>query len=523
MTASTENKKQDGGAINNAVDVIERFGGIRPMATKMSVPVTTVQGWKKRNVIPGNRRDDVLRAAASNNINIADIIEKGAANENTNDFEAAVAEATRTDEGNKMTDVKHEQAVEAGRQTIMQEEFLAKKLKASERRAVQKSALTTIILIGLAVGFAVVLLWPSQARIAAHDKRINALEGSVGAVEKEQSLLQKLLPDDWQMQWSRMQEQATDLQGKMAAMATIAQTLTDEGAGSLPQRITALEGQMQALGAPGEITALFSKLEQMQQTIEGQTQLSGAVADLGALVKEMQGEMSQFDGVLQKAQGEDDALGQTLEGVAPTDLKAAALLVALTKFRSSLNRSAPFEEDLLLLQGMTAKDDPELNAAIERLAPRAQAGVLSPEGLSQELRGMAGEIVVASLQGEDVSMKEKAMARLNEVLQVQKDGELVTGTDTQASIARAQKMLDEGNIVGAVTELQGLQGDAAQVAQPWMDKAQATMMAQKVQDMVSIKVGSSIGIDDMEAVVRTIQKLGGGTPVHPVDLGGAGR
>lgn len=71
---------------------------------------------------------------------------------------------------------------------------------------------------------------------------------------------------------------------------------------------------------------------------------------------------------------------------------------------------------------------------------------------------MAGDIVVASLKGEDVSIQEKAQARLNEIMQVEKDGELVTGTDTQATVARAQKMLDEGNIEGAIAELQGLEG-----------------------------------------------------------------
>ena len=49
--------------LENAEAIIEMFGGIRPMATKINVPVTTVQGWKKRNVIPGARREEILRVA----------------------------------------------------------------------------------------------------------------------------------------------------------------------------------------------------------------------------------------------------------------------------------------------------------------------------------------------------------------------------------------------------------------------------------------------------------------------------
>src|SRR5206468_5545525 len=53
-----------------ALPVIQRFGGIRPMAQKLGVPVSTVQGWKERGGIPANRREEVLAAAARHNIAI---------------------------------------------------------------------------------------------------------------------------------------------------------------------------------------------------------------------------------------------------------------------------------------------------------------------------------------------------------------------------------------------------------------------------------------------------------------------
>src|SRR4051812_28141954 len=51
-----------------ALPVIQRFGGIRPTAQKLGVPVSTVQGWKERGAIPANRREEVLAAAARHNI-----------------------------------------------------------------------------------------------------------------------------------------------------------------------------------------------------------------------------------------------------------------------------------------------------------------------------------------------------------------------------------------------------------------------------------------------------------------------
>ncbi len=58
---------------NAAVDrIVERFGGIRPMAHKLDTPVTTVQGWKKRGAIPLARHADLRTAAAKHRIKLDD-------------------------------------------------------------------------------------------------------------------------------------------------------------------------------------------------------------------------------------------------------------------------------------------------------------------------------------------------------------------------------------------------------------------------------------------------------------------
>ena len=56
--------------MNQAERIIARFGGIRPMAAKLGIAVTTVQGWKERGTIPQPRHADILAAAKAESITV---------------------------------------------------------------------------------------------------------------------------------------------------------------------------------------------------------------------------------------------------------------------------------------------------------------------------------------------------------------------------------------------------------------------------------------------------------------------
>lgn len=48
--------------------VFEKFGGIRPMASKLGVPSSTVKSWHVKREIPGWRYDHILLVAARHKI-----------------------------------------------------------------------------------------------------------------------------------------------------------------------------------------------------------------------------------------------------------------------------------------------------------------------------------------------------------------------------------------------------------------------------------------------------------------------
>jgi hypothetical protein len=508
---------KDGAAIENASEVIERFGGIRPMAKKIEVAVTTIQGWKKRDVIPGARRDLVVEAASRYNVDLSDILngtpgDQGIANENRQGTgahvprslpQAPAAESTappvqappviRAESPARVRDAQHDTGAEilAG---------LDQKLLEVEKRAVRKSMRVDVLVIFVvACAFAAFTAWlkpwslqqdvQNETQLTGLQDDVSTLRGDVDAIKAEQSFLSTLIPKDLDQRIAALQDQAEKTQERLGTVMQKAgeagSALIDKNAGTLQDRVETLQDTLDFDHAP-QLAALLARFQGLSGTPDGQGQLDRAIAELSALASSFDNSRGQFDMALQTARTQSTALGQTFEGVPAEDLKAAAMLLAMSQFRESLNRdNASFDEDLQLLENLVGDENAELTQALETLAPHARSGVLTPEGLSKEFRTFAGEAVVASLQGEDVSLTDRAKARLNELLKVEKDGELITGTPTQAKLSAAEKMLDAGDIEGAIGTVETLEGPAAAVTAPWLEKARVTLLAQKMQTILS--------------------------------------
>ena len=63
----------------NVEEIIAKFGGLRPMANKLDLAVSTVQGWKIRGHIPEQRHQEILKAAQAHGIAVsaADLLPPG--------------------------------------------------------------------------------------------------------------------------------------------------------------------------------------------------------------------------------------------------------------------------------------------------------------------------------------------------------------------------------------------------------------------------------------------------------------
>lgn len=528
----------------NAEEIIEKFGGIRPMATKLGIAATTVQGWKKRGIIPAARIDDIIKVASQNNIDLS-VGEKAAANKTSEskavseqpEKVASITTSAAPDQAPSQPTAKpsenisvstsspqNEEKAEASKQTAENASVPPAKPKVDVRPmstgssssashapkppprkaaapANQNSNMGAWISAG---GFAILLvvlalyLMPAQEQTEEMAERIAEMEAGIKTLEEKQTQITEDVSEKesgFGAQFEALKQQAGSLGTKFDELSTQTQKMatgmiSEDELNKWRNRLENVEGQLSGILSAEQMESITQRFQFLQETESGQEQLDEATGQLSGIVDSLDGRMDLLDEALIIARDNSTALGETFDGVPNEELKAGALLLALNQFRGALNRGeTPFEEDLQLLYSFVGEENEELRTSLDKLAPQAENGVLTVGGLSSEFRSLAGDIVVSSLKGEDVSIQERAQARLNNVLKIEKNGEPVTGTKTQKTVEKTQELLDQGNLNEALFTIQQLDGDALSAASPFIEQLEASIAAQDVQGALNSVFG----------------------------------
>lgn len=503
----SKTKKQP---IENATGIIEVFGGIRPMSAKINVAVTTIQGWKKRDAIPAARKDAILEAAKEHNLDVSGFFSDAPFVEV--EIEEISADS-KNSEASKEEDIKFDISIPdiipetvdvapvISAQRAPQSDSYTEIAIEPVRRGISKNVAITAVMVVVGLGAVIAMLLPNN-EAGVRRERLAMLEND--AVTKDsQSGFKGLVPENWSKQLNDLKEQVS--QAKQTANVVVEnmqvasqQFVKDNG---LEERVVQLQSYVSEIADDNGIYGLFTHFEGMDESETGRDYLDDSVLELSDLMGLLKGrDDSYVNEAIDMARSQSAALNQTLGNVPKNELKAAAMLLALTQVRSALNRSdEAFDDDLGLLMGMVGdgSGNDALSTSLERLAPHSKSGVLSIGGLQEEFRTVAGDVVVASLRGEDVSFSEQATARLNTILKIEKNGELVTGTKTQVNVDKAAKMLALGNIDEAIKFLnRQLNSKELAPLRPWIKKAKIASMAKKarnaIEDAIDMNIGSGL-------------------------------
>jgi len=165
---------------------------------------------------------------------------------------------------------------------------------------------------------------------------------------------------------------------------------------------------------------------------------------------------------VERLDGRITALESSQRGVAD----AATAALAVSALAEATETSRPFGQELAALQRVLPAS-PDL-AALERLSTQ---GAPTRAGLAIQFGNLAGRAASAARNpGPDADLLSRIRYALSSIVTIRHVGS-TKGSTPDAMLARAQALLDDGDVEGAVQALDPLPDTAREVLAPWFNAA----------------------------------------------------
>jgi len=472
--------------------VIARFGGIRPMANKLDIAVSTVQGWKERGHIPESRRAEIRDVAKALDIALdEDELRQatGATPAPESREESGPPDAARDSDRRPVFEGEAERIEDEAPAEAPSEAAGAEAPPEDARQphvatepdgrpgparwpAVVAGAGAGAVL-GAAAGAALWFLMPqlapgvvvpdaaSQERVARLEQQLADAQARLGETERQlqaarqgvEALEQAGSAEELRSTIEQMRSEMGALEERMAATAERLET-TDIG--QLADRVDALRQTVEALQ---------TGLERAQARIEENAGPPEAIAGLQSSVQSLQEQLAALE----------QRVARSVNATATQDRERdrnAGLLVALTQLRTRVEAGAPYHAQLSALRSVLGPEPPApWPAHLGPLAAHAGSGITNLADLRRRFPDMASAVLEASNLPADPDWLDHALAELQGVVTVRRVGPDVEGQDPGAVIARAEAALAEGDVAAAVDNVAALEGAAAEAAVPWLRDA----------------------------------------------------
>ena len=429
--------------------VIDAFGGIRPMAHKLGVPVSTVQGWKQRNAIPENRVADILAAAEAHEIDVANIVM-------SSDLAAEAAA-----DGHEPDEATSEPVSPAPETAPPPAEAPGDARQSSDRSALIVAGLALIVALAMGGWLGLRSGGESFAPAAGPD---------LARVTERLDALEAARPDGTSETLQR--QFSAEIADLRAEIDRIAEGQT--GTAGPTEELEALADEFAAVES--EFDRLQSELDQVRSEAAREAQaaadaLSAAQDDIAQLRQQL------------------TALGETRTITGQNVSGAIALALAAGALQRAIDKGEPYADSLATIRGLAAADA-AVGAIADRLAAQAAAGVATPDALALEFPGVARAIVAAAADDTAGGWTGRALHRIRNTVSIRRVGPAVAGDAPDARVARAEAKLLGNDLSGAVAELAGLQGNAAAAAAAWLERARARLDAEAaVGELEALAIG----------------------------------
>ena len=472
----------------DALPLIARFGGIRPMAAKLGVPVSTVQGWKERDAVPVNRLEAIKAAARQHDIGLTpeDVILQ---------VEAEPAPDGDTESPTKMAEKSVEKPAERLTATLKGKLF-GDAPPNQQSRLVLVVALAALVIAVLSVLASLFATRPADPDLSVLEDKVAALEAvpagspdasaAVEAVKGRIAVLETLVEGvdggALEARLSAVEEAVAKAAGgadllALADRVDAAESSLRAEITALAERLAAVENAGQAAGgglnapavavAPGpavdlapmaaRLSALERALAALAEQVPPLDDVFLDAVDIAALEQRLASLEQQFE---------------TIGGqpIIETD-RAIGLTLAAIQLRAALGSGEAFEGAFLRARDL-AGDDEDLREVLEPLAPLALTGVATLEALRNDFDMVARILTLAAAEAEG-GWTDRMFARLNAVVSVRRTDAEPGDDGIGARVARTRVRLEAEDAARALVELgpPGLGEDERVTA--WRDAVKA--------------------------------------------------
>ena len=180
-------------------------------------------------------------------------------------------------------------------------------------------------------------------------------------------------------------------------------------------------------------------------------------------------------------------------------LDAAGAALAAATLADAARTARPFSEELAGLERVLPLS-PDLRA----LTRLAQVGAPTSAGLADEFEAMAGRAAVAARNpGRGADFLAKLRHALSSIVSIRQVG-ATQGSTSDAVLGRAQKLLNDGDVEGALAAIEPLPAPAQSVLAPW--RAVAERRVEIDRHVAAIRADALAGL----------ARSGGPPPVAPL-------
>ncbi|MEZ5648797.1 MAG: hypothetical protein R3E60_07710 [Alphaproteobacteria bacterium] len=432
-----------------AVDaVIAAFGGIRPMATKLGISFTTVQGWKTRAQIPPARWPEVEAAAKANGIDLASL-PSAAMSDGSQDVSEPETASRREDH------------------------FISDPPRRGSGGVILVTLATMVVLIALALGTGYITrswwLPPTIAFIAARAGEATHNHQTVGDNEDlsqrldQEIAVRERIAEEWHAQLEALAQQVAELETRIEEMSSDSGATggtpdnTSDVTAEISRRITALEraiaeqenrtGNQSLNELETEVRSLEDRLERMGKQL---TLLEAQSPRLAAVEKAI----AEFE---ERSARADSRLNE-IENLAGVGSGQTAAIFALNLLHQAARGSAPFTTELETARKYIKGDD-GVQKLMEEMMPFAEKGVASREELLRQLSEIAPSLLTAP-ETRNGDWWAQFLAKLKTAVVIRSADSTVDPGAPANRLAAAEARLQAGDLSEAMDLVAALPGAA---------------------------------------------------------------